>query len=912
MRDNHHRRLPLALRLVVPAFLALLPLLAVGGGFSGSALAGVPTQGVTGSPAAAQPQSFVLRVYFSDNAERDRLAAELGADHGSTRDGYLTVVTDQAGYGSILARGLRVEIDQVATKEINSPVPFGHNQDPFWGGYYTVEEVFQFIDQKVAANPTLAEKIDIGDSWCKTHPGVCTQPAAYNGYDLYVMHITNRNIPGPKPVFWYNAGLHSREIASPELAIRYISYLLDNYNINADARWLVDYHDIWIIPLSNPDGHHIVEAGPSQPYLHRKNADRDDGCTTWPPSSSNHFGVDLNRNFPYKWNYCAGCSSGVPCNQTYRGPVENSEEETQALAAKIRQLIPDQRGPGDADAAPITTTGMYLDMHSVAAQNLYPYGWTSNPNQTAPNNNDLRNIAGHMTSQNAQPPGNGYEFCQAGPCLYPTDGASDDWEYGELGAPAYTIELGGSSFTPPYPEVETIWNDNRGTLLYMSKLARTPYLTNRGPDVSVISNMPITVTQGTPALLTGTLNYVWTAPDPPSTYNNFYLQNVAAAEYYVDTPPWAGGVGMPMSAVDGAFNSPTEASQATINTGSLPPGRHIVFVRGRGVNDYEGHQSWGPISAVFLDVQAGGGTQTPGATITAGATPSTTAIATSTIGTPPAATSTSMPTSILPTLTVVSTSTPVGGTGTPVSQTSTATPIQPTGTSVGATTTPTTCALQFADVPSTNTFYANVRCLACRGIISGYPCGGTGEPCNGNSDPYFRPNNDITRGQIAKVVSQSAGFSEPAGTRIYEDVPEASPFFTWIQRLSNRGLVGGYGCGNVPEEPCVAPDNRPYFRPNANATRGQLSKIVASTKGITTTPTGQTYEDVTPDNTFYTWIEQLSQLGVMGGYPCGSTGEPCGTGNKPYFRPANNVTRGQASKIVANTFFPGCQSSSKR
>jgi hypothetical protein len=249
--------------------------------------------------------------------------------------------------------------------------------------------------------------------------------------------------------------------------------------------------------------------------------------------------------------------------------------------------------------------------------------------------------------------------------------------------------------------------------------------------------------------------------------------------------------------------------------------------------------------------------------------------------------------------------------GSPVSQTSTATPVQPTGTSVAATTTPTTCALQFADVPSSNTFYANVRCLACRGIISGYPCGGAGEPCNGTSDPYFRPNSLITRGQIAKVVSQSAGFSEPAGTRTYEDVPEASPFFTWIQRLSNRGLVGGYACGNVPEEPCVAPENRPYFRPNANATRGQLSKIVASAKGINTTPTGQTYEDVGTTSTFYTWIEQLSQLGVMGGYPCGSAGEPCGNGDKPYFRPANNVTRGQASKIVANTFFPGCQSSAK-
>jgi plastocyanin len=255
-------------------------------------------------------------------------------------------------------------------------------------------------------------------------------------------------------------------------------------------------------------------------------------------------------------------------------------------------------------------------------------------------------------------------------------------------------------------------------------------------------------------------------------------------------------------------------------------------------------------------------------------------------GCAPTATATTVPA----TATLATTQTSVPSTGTPAQATSTTIP--------GATSTtvpPTVCPLTFSDVPSSNTFYVNIRCLVCRGIISGY------------SDGTFRPNNDITRGQISKIVSQSAGFSEPAGTRIYEDVPEASPFFTWIQRLSHRGLVGGYPCGLVPGEPCILPGNRPYFRPNASATRGQLSKIVASAKGITTTPTGETYQDVSTSHTFYVWIEQLSNLGVMGGYPCGTMpSEPCGTSGKPYFRPNNNVTRGQASKIVANTFFPNC------
>lgn len=271
----------------------------------------------------------------------------------------------------------------------------------------------------------------------------------------------------------------------------------------------------------------------------------------------------------------------------------------------------------------------------------------------------------------------------------------------------------------------------------------------------------------------------------------------------------------------------------------------------------------------------------------------------------PSATRTIAPPSVTGTVALpTGTATAAQATNTAVGPTSTSMAASPTGTPVA----PTPCLLQFQDVPSSNTFYANVRCLACRGIIGGYPCGGPGESCGSTGNPYFRPNNDITRGQISKIVSESAGFNEGSGPQIYEDVAPGSTFYNWINRLSNRGLVGGYPCGNIPSEPCVGSNPRPYFRPQLNATRGQLSKIVSSAAGFSEPVSGQFYEDVTSTNPFYEWIMRLTNRGVMGGYPCGQvSGEPCGTGNRPYFRWANNVTRGQASKIVANTFFPSCQ-----
>jgi hypothetical protein len=123
--------------------------------------------------------------------------------------------------------------------------------------------------------------------------------------------------------------------------------------------------------------------------------------------------------------------------------------------------------------------------------------------------------------------------------------------------------------------------------------------------------------------------------------------------------------------------------------------------------------------------------------------------------------------------------------------------------------------------------------------------------------------------------------------------------------MAGRSIIGGYPCGG-PGEPCVG-SGLPYFRPNANATRGQISKIVSNARGYSDPASGQTFQDVPPGSAFYDWVQRLAARGIMGGYPCGGRSEPCGPGNLPYFRPNNNATRGQTSKIVANTFFPGCE-----
>jgi hypothetical protein len=215
----------------------------------------------------------------------------------------------------------------------------------------------------------------------------------------------------------------------------------------------------------------------------------------------------------------------------------------------------------------------------------------------------------------------------------------------------------------------------------------------------------------------------------------------------------------------------------------------------------------------------------------------------------------------------------------------TATVPAPSATVVLPTVTP--CAVSFSDVHPADYFYTPVQRLACGGIISGY------------ADGTFRPYNNTTRGQMVKIIMRAYG--PPPGTPAtgftFADVPPSHPFYSFIEAAATANIVSGYACG-APGEACDA-QNRPYFRPNASVTRGQLSKIIVAAVGWTPqNPATPTFADVAPGSAFYTAVETALRAGVISGYNCGGPGEPCGEPPRLYFRPYANATRGQIAKIV--------------
>lgn len=517
--------------------------------------------------------SVVARVYYADRTDLAQLAGRLDVWEVRGDQSYLIAALTQSDWQRLAAAGYRLQIEIALTAELNRPrtyLPGQINGIPGYPCYRTVEETFATAESIVAQHPTLAQWIDIGDSWEKVTPG------GNAGYDLRVLRLTNANSTAPKAKLFSMSSMHAREYAPAELNTRYAEYLINNYGVDADVTWLLDYNEIHLLLQANPDGRKWAEAGNSW----RKNTNNNYCANT------TSRGADLNRNWPFKWNYCSaalGCSSGVQCDDLYRGPSAASEPETQSTVAYIRSIFPDQRPDDEITPAPDTSTGVFLDLHSYSQLVLWSWGFTYNP---APNATALQTLGRKMAYFNSYTPDQSVG-------LYPTDGTTDDTAYGELGVPAYTFEMGTNFFQACSTFESTILPNNLPALVYAAKAARRPYQTPSGPEAVNVTVTPTTTT-GLTVTLAATVN--------DTRFNNSNgtepTQAIAVARYSVDAPSWIiGTTTQPLTATDGAFNTSIENVAATVDISGLSLGRHTLFVEAQDTNG-----NWGVPTAVFVQV----------------------------------------------------------------------------------------------------------------------------------------------------------------------------------------------------------------------------------------------------------------------------------------------------------------------
>ena len=550
---------------------------------------------------AVSDQETLIWVRYNNQAQLSQLSAyDLWEIDPQTQEALILV--SSLDLQELQNSDWSIRIDDVATTAFNTPLD-QRTAETFFGGYRTTSELYTDLNLQATTYPHLAELVDYGDSHCLTSGG-CTTPGSDEiaGYDLYALRLTNEAtggtsvisgtqvISGTKPVFFLMAAIHAREISTAEVAMRYADWLLSRYGTDADVTWLLDYHEIWVIPVANPDGHEIVwlgEQNSGTPYYHRKNVNMT-GCTTWPSQSSNHFGIDLNRNHSsLEWG-TTGVSTS-PCASTYGGTGAGSEVEIQHVEALIKDLIPDQRGSNVNDAAPADATGIFIVLHSYGEFVLWP--WGNSYRQTSANDTEIEMIGEKFAAQT------GYFGCQPGVdtwCLGAVSGASEDWVYETLGIPAYTFELGREFFVPFSTMENEQWPENLPAFFYASKIADHPYQRIHGPDVTAV----FTASNSTHITVTATLDETTTGGQATADGRYAIGAPLSATPLLTGTLS-ALGSGVSVSRTLVTETSTTGGVRGAINISSLDDGRYLLFIYGL---DELGNE--GPPTAIWITVAA--------------------------------------------------------------------------------------------------------------------------------------------------------------------------------------------------------------------------------------------------------------------------------------------------------------------
>ncbi|MDG6219999.1 MAG: M14 family metallopeptidase [Candidatus Thermoplasmatota archaeon] len=271
----------------------------------------------------------------------------------------------------------------------------------------------------------------------------------YEGRELWAMRITGPGEWENRPGVLFIGAHHAREWISFEVPIAIMETLVSGYGRDTRITWLVNNRNIWIVPMLNPDGvSYMQETGNGW----RKNRQ---------PWRGEHIvgenvlpiGVDLNRNYGYKWGYPNAATTQNPYSDTYRGPEPFSERETRAIR----------------DLAMRISFATCITYHSYSELILYPWGYTPDVGAlpAPPPDEDIYLLVGGKMAEMT-----GYTVSQANE-LYPASGDTTDYLYATHGTISFTFEL-AKEFIPPIEELEEHTLPNIDAALYLIEVSDNP------------------------------------------------------------------------------------------------------------------------------------------------------------------------------------------------------------------------------------------------------------------------------------------------------------------------------------------------------------------------------------------------------------------------------------------------------
>lgn len=381
--------------------------------------------------AEATEKYSTVQIALEKKTDR-QLIQSLGFDVVAFGENYVEAILEPGDFGRLQSSGLRytITIDDM-TAFYKSRLDPGRAM----GGYRTLSEIELVLDSITNAHPAIVTtKWSIGNS--------------IEGRPIWVIKISdNHSVDEEEAEVYYYACHHAREVITPEVLIYFMRYLTNNYGSDPQVTYLVDNREMFFSPCLNPDGYYYNEVtNPQGGGMWRKNR-RDLGDEV--------FGVDINRNYGYQWGYDNQGSSPDPLSLSYRGAAPFSEPETQAQ----RDFINSRHFK------------IIANYHSYSNLFLYPWGYDE---ILTPDNDIFVQMGDSVRVMTGYAPGPPWQL------LYPVNGGSFDWEYGEQTTKekvyAVSIEVGSSSdgFWPPLNRITPLVQLHIQPNLFYARVAGNP------------------------------------------------------------------------------------------------------------------------------------------------------------------------------------------------------------------------------------------------------------------------------------------------------------------------------------------------------------------------------------------------------------------------------------------------------